>query len=136
MMMDAYINVCEDLLTSGKTEDAEHAAQAMERGYLARRENGEMFVPIPAFTREQQAQLNELAESHFVPLMQDYGTTVRAFAEGYFQMFPKHLREDAQRLSRGSFGAFFDYICRSGMQQGTLPPIPENAVCQVLVQHP
>ena len=136
MMIDTYINVCEDVLTSGTTEYSEDAARAIERGDLVRREDGSLFVPVPAFTREQKARLDALAETHFAPLMEEYADAVCRFAEGYIRLFPKHLREDAQRMSRGSFGAFFSYLCDLGRQRGVLPAIPEGAVCEVLVQHP
>ncbi len=135
MMIDTYINVCEDLLTAGRTEYGEHAAQAIERGDILRREDGTLFVPIPAFTREQKTQFDALAEKHLAPLTEEFNRIVTRFTDGYSNLFPKHLCDDARRMSRGCIGAFYEYFCIYGRERGILPPLPPDSVCEVLIQN-
>ncbi|MBE6560424.1 MAG: RNA polymerase sigma factor [Ruminococcaceae bacterium] len=135
MMLDTHINVCEDLLHTGRTAFAEDAAAAIENGNIIRREDGTLFVPVPAFTREQKQALDALTDTYLMPLAGEFSENVKRFADGYGKLFPKHLFDDACRLSRGCIGAFYEYFCIWGREKGILPQIPPDSVCEVLIQH-
>lgn len=56
-MYDNYINVCEDILCDGATEDIDSAAGAIQDGYIVKKQDGCFFVTLPFFTKEQKLNL-------------------------------------------------------------------------------
>lgn len=134
MMSGNYINVCQDILTTGQTGDEQSAAMAIRDGYILRREKGELFVTIPAFTKGQKAQFEKTVCEIFEPLMPEYSQIVEKFAANYKKLFPRHLEEDAQRMCCGFFMGFYDTIANYCVENGLLVKPDSSWICDVLVQ--
>ena len=134
MMTDRHIAVCEDILNGKKPEDAEAAAQAIEEGYLVRREDGGLAVTVPAFTCEQKAKFDAAVDRYFGPLMGEYSKGVEDFIAGYRKLFPAHLSEDVDRMCRGVFEGFYENVIECAQHSGAIAmPSPEY-ICDVLIQ--
>lgn len=133
LMYDLYINVCEDLLTHGKTEEAEQAACALRDGFLIKRENGELFVPIPAFPREAHSSFCEIAEKHLSPLMPEYTAIVEKYVKGFKKLFPPHLADDCARTCHSTFADMYAKIIEIGIEEGKISP-PDSPYCEVMLQ--
>lgn len=103
MMYDNYINVCQDILLNGKTEDIDALANAIKDGYIIKREDSSLFVTSPLFTMEQTESFSSIVENHLVPHMEKYAALVYQFVEGYKKLFPKHLNDDADRMCQNVF---------------------------------
>ena len=134
MMYDNYINVCEDILTYGKTNDEQSAAGAIQEGYITKDERGELFVTVPTFTKEQMEQFEKLVEKHFSSIMPKYIECVNKFCESYIHLFPKHLEDDAKRMCQGMFKGFFDEIVRYCEKNNIFCKPDKNYICDVLIQ--
>lgn len=134
MMYDYYINVCEDILTAGATEDHDNAAKAIEEGYLLRREDGSFFVPTPALTFAQKRAFDAIAERHLGPLMPEYVACVNRFVAGYKPLFPAHLADDAARMCQHFFRSMYDCVVRYAQRTGRWEAPPKGSVCDVLIQ--
>lgn len=135
MMYDYYINVCEDLLTAGKTEDEFSAAAAISEGYIIKKDNGEFFVTVPSFTKKQKSEFDALVEKHLSALMPEYSNIVNHFVEGYKLLFPRHLSEDADRMSQSFFLGFYEYFVLYGQKNHLLMKPEADYVCDVMIQH-
>ena len=134
MMYDYYINVCEDLITTGKTEDIDSLSNAIKEGYIIRRDNGEFFITTPAFNKEQISEFSEIADKHLAPLMQEYSSIVDNFIKEYKKLFPKHLSNDVDRFCQGVFAGMYPHIMIYGQKNGLLPKPTDSFVCDVLIQ--
>lgn len=134
MMYDTYVNVCHDILLTGKTGEPGTAAEIIQEGYMKRNEDGELRVLVPAFTIEQKKQFDAIVEELFEPLMKEYVAIVEKFIAGYKKLFPKHLEEDAQRMCQGFFIGFYDTVAEYCIEQGKLAKPCEDWICDVLVQ--
>ncbi len=134
MMYDTYVNVCEDILKSGHTEDKEAASNAIKDGFIILRENGELFVTVPAFNKTQKEQFDALVEEVLGPIMPEYMELVEKFTKGYKKLFPGNLQEDAQRMCRDFFVGFYDTISTYCMDRGILVKPDGDRICDVLLQ--
>lgn len=134
MMYDTYVNVCHDILLTGKTGEPGTAAEAIQEGYIKRNEDGELRVLVPAFTQEQKNQFDAIVEELFEPLMKEYVAIVEEFIAGYKKLFPKHLEEDAQRMCQGFFIGFYDTVAEYCIERGKLAKPYKDWICDVLVQ--
>ncbi len=118
MMNEAYLNVCEDILYAGKTEDIDSLANAIKDGYIIKREDGTLFITTPAFMLSQNEAFEEIADRHLAPFVPEYSAAVDEFISGYKKLFPKHLEEDADRMCQGMYLGMFavvaDYAQRAG----------------------
>lgn len=134
MMYATYINVCQDILIKGKTSDEVSAAHAIEEGYIIRRDNGELFVTVPAFTKSQKDAFEAKVKEIFEPLMPEYIRVVEKFISSYKKLFPKHLEEDAQRMCCGFFMGFYDTIANYCVKNNLLEKPDNSWNCDVLTQ--
>lgn len=134
MMIDAYINVCEDLLRDGKTEDLESLANAIKDGYILKREDGSLFVTTPAFTVEQMERFHGIVEDCLKPCIQEYADCVYRFADGYKKLFPKHLQDDADRACRNLFLGMLSVVLECAQKAGRIEMPSGNRYCDVLQQ--
>lgn len=134
MMRDNMINVCEDILVLGATEDRESAAEAIEAGYITRRGDGSLVVGTPALTFAHKQAFDAIAERHLGPLMSEYTACVNRFAAGYRQLFPGHLVDDAARMCHSLFLGMYDFVLRYAMRTGRWEAPPKGSVCDVLLQ--
>lgn len=134
MMYDNYINVCEDLLTAGKTEDIDSLANAIRDGYIVRREDGSLFVTTPAFTIGQKERFHKIVETHFIPHIDKYAALVDQFIAGYKRLFPKHLQDDADRLCHNMFVGMYSVIIDYAQRTGQIDMPSAGCHCDVLEQ--
>lgn len=135
MMYDRYINACEDILHTGRSEDTESVAEAIQRGYILKKEDGSLFVPTPAFTLEQKEQFDGLVEKYLVPLASAYETCVLTFIEGYKCLFPKHLHDDVARHSRRMLLGLYTAVILYAQREKALPLPSADFYCDVLIQN-
>lgn len=134
MMYDGQIDVCADILGGREISDKKTAAGTIERGFVTHCEDGELFVAVPAFTKEQKEKLNKAAEDNFSPVMDDYKTNVKKFIAGYKKLFPNHLEDDAQRQCSGFFFGFYKTLAQYCAENGILKKPQSDWICDVLVQ--
>lgn len=131
---DYYLDVCEDVLVSGKTDDTNAAALAIRDGYLVRRPDGSLFVTSAAFTKAQKAAFDEIAERYLEPLMDEYNDRIAEFVAGYKKLFPKHLQEKADRFGHSMFNGLFSVIIGYAQRTGAIPLPTPGCYCDVLIQ--
>lgn len=134
MMLDNYINVCEDILYSGYSDDKKSVADAVKDGYIIKREDGNFFVTVPAFTKEQKAEFDLIVDKHLGPLMPQYCKIADKFVSGYKNLFPKHLSEDADRYNRNMFLGLYTAVIRYAQKTGAVEMPSPNCHCDVMVQ--
>lgn len=79
MMYDNYINVCEDILSEGATKDINSLANAIQDGYIIKREDGSFFVTVPSFNIKQKEKFDMIADKYLSPLMPEYSEAVDRF---------------------------------------------------------
>ena len=134
MMYDNYINVCEDILRSGKTDDIDSLANAIKDGYIVRRKDGSLFVTSPAFTLEQTEDFNKIVETYLIPHIDEYSEIVNKFVKGYKKLFPKHLQDDADRMCHGMFVGMYSVIVEYAQRTGQIEMPSRNCFCDVIQQ--
>ena len=134
MMYDYCVNVCEDILIRGSTQDIDSAAEAIRDGYIVKRQDGSFFITVPFFTREQKEEFDAIADRYLVPLMPEYSEIVEKFIAGYKKLFPRHLNDDVDRMCqnmfRGMYAAIVEYAQRT---EAIRRPSP-GCCCDVLIQ--
>lgn len=134
MMYDNYINVCEDLLFDGKTEDIDSLANAIKDGYIIRRIDGSLFVTTPAFTIEQTERFKKIVETYLFPHIAEYAKLVSPFIEGYKKLFPSHLHDDADRMCQNMFVGMYSVIIDYAQRTKQIGMPSKNCYCDVLQQ--
>lgn len=134
MMYDNYINVCEDILYRGKTDDIDSLANAIKDRYVVRRNDGSLFVTAPAFTLEQTEDFNGIVETYLIPYIDAYSKIVNKFVDGYKKLFPKHLYDDADRLCHGMFVGMYSVIVEYAQKTGRIEMPSRNCFCDVIQQ--
>ena len=134
MMYDNYINVCEDILRNGKTDDIDSLANAIKDGYIVRRKDGSLFVTSPAFTLEQTEDFNKIVETYLIPHIDEYSEIVNKFVKGYKKLFPKHLQDDADRMCHGMFVGMYSVIVEYAQRTGQIEMPSRNGCCDVIQQ--
>lgn len=134
MMYDNYINVCEDILLRGKTDDGYSAANAIQEGYIKKKPDGSLFVTAPYFTKKQKEEFDAIAKKHFEPVMHEYCEAVDRFVSGYKKLFPKHLSDDAGRQCQHMFIGMYSVIVKYAQRVGTIELPSADSYCDVLIQ--
>lgn len=135
MMSNEEIQVCDDILNAGKTTDEYRAGETIRKGYLKHLEDGSIAVMTPAFTQEQKKHLDQIAEKHMGPLMDEYCRIVDEFVDGYRRLFPKHLSDTATRMCKTSFLNMFVEITAYAQEHGEIPLPPKDSICDMLLRH-
>lgn len=135
MMFDNEINVCEDILCHREITDKDSAASAIQEGFAARKQDGELTVLIPSFTKEQYEAFIVLAEKNFAHVIGRYSDSVAKYVEGYKKLFPAHLEEDVTRACHYMFLTLYaTEICGTAQQKGLLAVPAQGSVCDVMIQ--
>ena len=99
-----------------------------------RKKDGNLFVNIPAFTKEQKATFDSIVHKHLSPLMDEYSLLVEKFLVGYKKLFPKHLSDDADRMCYAMFKNLYRVIIEYAQKTNMIKkPTPEY-YCEVLTQ--
>ena len=134
MMFTSYINACEDILLTGRTQDTEAAANAIRDGYIRKQEDGSFFVTVPFFTKQQKADFDAIADRYLAPLMPEYLQCLNGFLKEYKKLFPKHLADDADRLCQNLFLGMFAVIAAYGQKTDRIPTPSPGSYCDVMIQ--
>lgn len=134
MMYDYYINACTDIIQSGAAENPEHATAAIREGYIQRKEDGSLFVTVPAFTLAQQDEFFALVEKHLFPLGDEYSKSVEKLLDGYYKLFPKHLQDEARRLCHHMFFGLFSVVVAYAQKKEIIKMPSQGYVCDVLLE--
>lgn len=134
MMCDHYINVCGDILDGNPIEDVDSAANAIQDGYIVKKQDGSFFVTVPYFTKEQKAEFDAIVDRYLAPLMPEYAEFVNRFISGYKKLFPRHLQEDADRMSTILFGGMYTVIIDYAQRTGAIEMPSPKCYCDVLIQ--
>lgn len=136
MMFDNEINICEDILLGRKIEDTDSAASTITKGFVFKKDNGELFVTVPAFTKEQKHQFDVLADEAFKSSIDEYANAVQQYVNGYQKLFPEHLKDDVTRACHYMFLSLYStHICDIAKEKGLLISPCDGSVCDVLIQH-
>lgn len=134
MMYDNYINVCEDILYDGKTDDVESLANAIKDGYVIKRNDGSFFVTTPAFTIMQTESFNKIVETYLIPYIGEYAKLVYRFVDGYKKLFPNHLQDDADRMCHNMFFGMFAVIVAYAQRTEQIKMPSKGCYCDILQQ--
>jgi hypothetical protein len=134
MMADYEINVCDDLLTRGQTDDTYAAAEAIQGGYIRKTDNGALHVTPPAFTKDQITAFHAAVERHTAPIAEQYQRCIDNFLSGYRALFPAHLHEDADRMCTRIYTGMITILLAHAQKIGHIQPPPQDSVCDVLIQ--
>jgi len=135
MMYDNYVNVCQDIIFDGKTDDIDSLANAIKDGYIVKREDGGFFVTSPAFTIDQTESFNKIVETYLIPHIGKYAALVDKFVDGYKKLFPKHLRDDADRICQNVFLGMYSVIVEYAQRTEQIKMPSKNCYCDVIQQH-
>lgn len=134
MMYDNQINACEDILRNGLSEDIDSVANAIQNGYIVRREDGSFFVTTPAFTKAQKAEFNAIVEKYLAPLMPEYSEIVSRFLTGFKKLIPRHLSDAADRTCHNIFKGLYTAVIEYGQNTGRIKMPSQGCFCDVLLQ--
>lgn len=134
IMYGNYIDTCVDILKTGSSDDTDSAARAIQAEYILRREDGSLFVTVPAFTAEQKNAFDALAEKYLSPLTDEYARLTEQFIAGYKKLFPKHLQEDADRMSRNLYLGLCSVLLGQAQKTGAVEPPTPGFCCEVLLE--
>ncbi len=134
VMYDNYINVCQDIIFDGKTDDIDSLANAIKDGYIIKRDDGSLFVTSPVFTIDQTESFNRIVETYLFPHIDKYTALVYKFVEGYKNLFPKHLHDDADRMCQNMFLGMYSVIVEYAQRTGQIKMPSKNCYCDVIQQ--
>lgn len=134
MMYDYCINVCEDILCNGSSEDIDSVAKAIQDGYIVKRADGSFFVTTPAFTKAQKNEFNGVAEKYLAPLMPEYSEIVRRFTTDFKKLIPKHLNDDADRMCRNMSKGLYTVVIEYAQRTGRIKMPSQGCFCDVMLQ--
>lgn len=131
MITDLELNVCEDLL-SGQTEDKLNFASCVRDGFVS--DDGRQRSLIPAFRRGEYDEFCAFAEKEFSGIVPAWDGMITELAAGYAKLFPKHLADDAARLSRYFWFSMFAEVCREWQESGRLERPAAGSYCDVMIE--
>lgn len=134
MMYDNCINVCEDILIQGSTQDIDSVAEAIRGGYIVKRQDGSFFITIPFFTKGQKEEFDAIADRYLAPLMPAYSEIVDKFIAGYKKLFPRHLNDDVDRMCQGMFRGMYEAIIEYAQRTEAIRRPSPDCCCDVLIQ--
>lgn len=134
MMSQNEIRACWSTLDSTVHCEKEWMTSALERGFVKRAANGSFAVTVPVFRKEQKEAFDALAEGVFREVAPQYAECVEQFVKGYRNLFPEHLRDDVQRMSRNLIMSFYEVVAQMGREEGILTEMNPEWVCDVLIE--
>lgn len=134
MMYDYEIDVCQAVLQRHELSEAqkETASKLIADGYLAKDESGRVVCNVPVFTKEQYDLFLVSAKTIFADFLPFYTKEVKKYLDGYLKLFPKHLKDAAERNGFYVFIAIFKAVAASWLRSGKIN-IPNGAVCDAFI---
>ena len=131
MITDCELNVCEDLL-GGSTEDKANLASCVRDGFVS--DDGQHRLLIPAFRREEYEKFCTFVEKEFTDIVPAWDSVIVKLAADYAKLFPKHLADDAARLSRYFWFSMFAEVCREWQESGRIERPAAGSFCDVMIE--
>lgn len=135
MISNNYINACKDILATGTCTDASSVADAIQKGFIIKKDNGEFFVTIPVLDAASKASFSKLIEKYLVPLAEEYSKLTAKFIAGYKKLFPKHLNDDADRMCHSMMFGLYAVVVEYAQRIGRIALPTEGSRCEVLIQN-
>ncbi len=132
MMTDNLVNACVDIVLHGASEDIESVADAIQKGYIKRDENGSLLVTVPLFKKEQRDEFFSLTEKYLFPLGEEYAQCVDSLLVGYKKLFPKHLQDEADFFTRHLFFSLYAVLINYWQRTEHIKMPSEDFHCDVL----
>ena len=134
MMFDTYINACEDLIYEGHSVDKNAVANAIQDGYIVKKDDGSFFVTVPCFTAEQKRTFDAVVEKYFAEPMPEYARIAESFIADYKKLFPKHLSDDVDRMCQNMFLNLYVTVVAYAQKRGDFEMPSKNCYCEVMIQ--
>lgn len=131
MITDLELNVCEDLL-NGSTEDKANFASCVRDGFVS--DDGQKRSLIPAFRRAEYEKFCTFVKKEFADIVPAWDSVIFKLAAGYAKLFPKHLADDAARLSRYFWFSMFAEVCRKWQESGRIERPAAGSYCDVMIE--
>jgi hypothetical protein len=134
MMFSHEIDVCQAVLQGHELSESqkETAAKLIADGYLAKDESGKVVCAVPVFTKEQYDLFLKSVKTIFAEFLPFYAEEVKKYLDGYMKLFPKHLKDAAERNGFHVFVALFKAVSANWLRSGKVN-IPSGAVCDALI---
>jgi len=134
MMFSHEIDVCQAVLQGHELSESqkETAAKLIADGYLAKDESGKVVCAVPVFTKEQYDLFLKSVKTIFAEFLPFYAEEVKKYLDGYMKLFPKHLKDAAERNGSHVFVALFKAVSANWLRSGKVN-IPSGAVCDALI---
>ncbi len=135
MMYDHEIDVCHAVLNQQALNEKqkEYAVKMLADGYLARDGAGNITCAIPILTKAQYELFVKSAKTIFAEFLPHYTEEVKKYLKGYMRLFPKHLKEAAERNCFYVFVALFKAVAADWLRKGQIT-LPDSAVCDILIE--
>jgi hypothetical protein len=129
------LDVIHAVLRKNKLDEGqkEIAAKQIMVGRLVKNDSGEVVSALPLITKEQYDLYTVLSDEIMNGFMPVYTEHINKFMEGYLKLCPKHLMEDARRVSFGISLSVFIEIVDDWIKKGKIT-IPDGAVCDSLIE--
>lgn len=134
MMYSNEIRACWSVLEPDVHCEKEWMTKALERGFVARKENGSFAVTVPVFRKEQKEAFDALVERTLGTVAPRYVACVSQFVKGYQTLFPKHLEDDAKRMCRMMVYALFEVVSKLAQREGILAEPKKEWIADVLIR--
>ena len=134
MIYDTEINVCEDIMLTGKSDDQWTVASCIAEGRV-KKCGDRLMSMIPAFRRDEYTEFKSLVRKHFASLVPRWDEVIVSLAAGYAKLFPKRLADDAARLSRYFWFSMFASLTDHWQNTGALMRPDAGSVCDVMIEH-
>lgn len=125
------IAVCKEMIEKGESEHVEMVAEAVQDGYITKQPDGSFLVKIPLFTKEQKEEFDKIADKYLSPILPEYSKRIDRFISGYKKLFPRHLKEDAERNCYSMFEDFCSVIIEYAQRTGRLKMPSQGCYCDV-----
>ena len=110
--------------------------ESIAKGFILKKEDGKLFVTVPAFTKEQKQRFDLLTDQAFEFSIDEYSDAVRKYVTGYQKLFPEHLKDDVTRACHYMFSALYaTHICDIAQERGLFVFPHDGSICDVLIQH-
>jgi RNA polymerase sigma-70 factor (ECF subfamily) len=134
MMYSHEIDICQAVLQRDELTEMqkETAAKLIADGILKADETGQVVCSVPVFTKEQYELFITSAKTIFADFLPLYAEAVKKYLDGYIKLFPKHLKDAAERNGFHVFVALFQTVAANWLRNGLIS-LPSDAVCDALI---
>ncbi|MFQ9149058.1 MAG: hypothetical protein ACLR5G_12690, partial [Eubacteriales bacterium] len=107
-------------------------ASCVRDGFVS--DDGQKRSLIPAFRREEYEKFRASVEMEFAGIVPAWDSVITKLAAGYAKLFPKHIADDAARLSRYFWFSMFAEVCREWQESGRIERPAAGSYCDVMIE--